>query len=371
MDLDPALRARLLDPEPAPGAVPALGGRLRCRPEDFLVDEIPAYGPDGREDAHLLLVLEKRGWNTEDALCEVGRQLGVHRLDIGCAGLKDRHALTRQWISLPASAAARLGGFQHNELRLGEAHPHGQKLRRGHLRGNRFELVLREPAPPLPEVLAAVRARAAELAAQGGLPNAFGRQRFGHGGANLERGLGLLASGRRPRPGDLNLSALQSAVFNLILVTRRERGLAGTVLAGDVLRKVESGGVFVCEDPAADQARLDAGELSITAPLFGGRQRCGEPGSPSRALEDECLARLGLERSAFEALGKKLPGSHRELFVPLEGLVLDEAPPVAGLGAGLMLRFTLPAGSFATRLLAELGAAGDGPDTGRGDAVAD
>lgn len=360
MAIDPALRARMLDPEPAPGAVPALGGRLRARPEDFLVDEIPAYGPDGREDAHLLLVLEKRGWNTEDAICEVARQLGVPRPEIGSAGLKDRHALTRQWISLPAAAAGRLGAFQHTDLRLGEAHPHGQKLRRGHLKGNRFEIVVRDLALPPAEALAAARARAAELVAQGGLPNVFGVQRFGRDGANFERGLALLAGGRRPRPGDLNLSALQSALFNLILLTRRERGLFSTILAGDLLRKTESGGLFVCEDPAADQERFDAGELRITAPLFGGRQRSGPPGSPARELEDDCLARLGLERAAFEALGKKLPGTHRELLVPLEGLVLESTPAQGGLGAGLVLRFTLPAGSFATRLLAELGAGGDG-----------
>jgi tRNA pseudouridine13 synthase len=356
MSIDPRLRERLLNPEPAPGPRPDLGGQLRCRPEDFLVDEVPAYGPDGTPEAHLLLVLEKRGWNTEDALCEVARQLGVPRPEIGCAGLKDRHALTRQWISLPAAAGPRLGSFQHPELRLGEARPHGHKLRRGHLRGNRFEIVLREPRGSLPEALAALRERVAGLEAQGGLANLFGRQRFGRGGANFERGLALLQGGRRPRSGDLALSALQAAVFNLILLRRREQGLLGLVLAGDLLRKRESGGLFICEDPVTDQARLDAGELVLTAPLPGARQRQGPPGSPSRELEDECLARLGLERGAFAALGKKLPGGHRDLFVPLEGFAACEEPPAGGLGPGLRLRFTLPAGSFATRLLVELGA---------------
>jgi tRNA pseudouridine13 synthase len=167
--------------------------------------------------------------------------------------------------------------------------------------------------------------------------------------------LATLAGKRRRRPkGDLTLSAGQSALFNLYLATRAERGLCRTALAGDILQKRGSGGMFECEDPAADQARLDAGELVITGPMFGSKMRAPTHGTPAHELEQELLASVGLSCAKLEKLGRSAPGTRRRLLVWPEQLELARAPAEAGLGAGLALRFSLPPGSYATVLLREL-----------------
>lgn len=352
-EIDHALRARLLDPEAHPGTVPLESGRLRCRPEEFIVEEMPAYQPDGREEAHLLLTMSCRSMNTDFALREVSRQLGITASEIGCAGLKDRHALTTQWISLPWRAGDALAAFRHDEIQLGEARPHGNKLRRGHLRGNRFRLVLRDPSPEAEVALPALEQRLTDMIERGGMANAYGQQRFGHEGRNLERGIQLLESRGRIRPGDLMLSALQSALFNLQLLLRRDEGMEFLVSRGDLLRKRDSGGLFPCEDPELDQQRHDAGEIDITASMPGSRHRLPEAGSLAASLEHRACELLGLELTDFRGLGKKAPGSHRPLRVLPEGLSCGAEAASGELGPGIWLSFQLPAGSFATRLLRE------------------
>ena len=341
-------RAEILDPAPLlDGERPR--GLIRACPEDFQVEEIAAYDPDG-EDGHLLLTLTKRGWTTDAALVEVARQLMLPRGEIGAAGQKDRHALTTQWISLPAVAGPRLADFRHDEIQLGEPHPHRHKLRRGHLRANRFCLTVRELDRPTSEALALLEVRAARLATAGGMGHLFGPQRFGPGGRNADLGYRLLGQPRRIRPGDFALSALQSALFNLVWCLRRERGLLRTVLEGDLLQKRETGGLFWSADPAADQARLDAGELRLTGPIFGADRLTPPAGSAAAALEDEALAAFGTPRAAWTSLGKKAPGTRRALQTQAGELELRPG----GDGASLVLAFSLEAGGYATRLLSEL-----------------
>jgi len=339
-------RAELLDPPPLlDGARPA--ATIRSSPEDFQVEEIPAYPPDGGE-GHLFLTLRKRGWTTEDALRVVARQLGVPRPEIGVAGQKDRHAVTVQWISLPAACRERLAEFTHPDLELGEPHPHSHKLRRGHLRANRFRLVVRGLDLPAASAAAHVRAVCGRLEEAGGLPYLFGPQRFGWQGHNVEIGLGLLERPWRIRPGDMALSALQGALFHEVWRLRRERGLLATVLEGDVLRKTATGGLFTSAEPAVDQQRLAAGELALTGPLFGSDRMTPPPGSPAAELEDEALAAFATTREVWRSLGKKAPGTRRTLFTPVEELEVEEQ------GDELVLGFRLEAGAFATRLLTEL-----------------
>lgn len=336
-----------------------IGGRIRLRPEDFRVEEIPAYPPDGRDDAHLLLTLTKRDWNTQAAVEQVARALGVSARDIGVAGLKDRDAVTVQWISVPARAADELAGFEHPDIQLGPAQPHGNKLRRGHLKGNRFEIVIRDLRVDASEALPMARAKLDTIATRG-LLNHYGEQRFGHQGANVERGLRALAQPRRRGRGDLIVSAGQSALFNLYVALRRERGLERQVLLGDVLKKQQTGGLFTCEDPAADQARLEAGELVVTGPMFGSKMMSPPADSPSAELESGVLSRAGLEPSALKALGRKVPGTRRALFIRVDHPVADPAEPITSqvvkstLSAGVCLRFELPAGAYATNLLREI-----------------
>jgi tRNA pseudouridine13 synthase len=339
--------------EPAPGAV-----RFTPSPERFVVEEIAAYEPSG-EGEHTFLWVEKRGLTTPEAVKRLARLLDVDARDVGYAGLKDRHAVTRQWMSVPRVDPERARAIAEPELAVREARRHGNKLRTGHLRGNRFEVVVTVDAGD--DALERLRARLERLAAEG-VPNRFGAQRFGAAGDNAAAGLAVLRGERRERDARVRrllLSAAQSAVFNRALELRAAApgGLRG-VLAGDVLQKVTSGGLFVTEDTAVDQRRVDAGELAITGPMPGGREKEPPPGTPARAVEDQALSGAGATREDFARAGRDLPGARRPYLVPLtlgEPPVQPE-PALAGPGeVAVRLRFSLPAGAYATVVIAALG----------------
>jgi tRNA pseudouridine13 synthase len=324
-------------------------------PETFLVEELPAYVPSG-EGEHTYVWIEKRGLTTMDAVKKIARLLGVEARDIGYAGLKDRNAITRQWLSLPRVAPELAAAVAEPDLVVLEAKRHGNKLRTGHLRGNRFELVV----TMAPDEEAGVRARLASLAATG-LPNRFGEQRFGARGDNADAGLAILRGERRERDHKLRkllLSAAQSAVFNRALELRAAGpGGLPAVRTGDVLQKVGSGGLFITDDPAVDQPRVDAGEIVPTGPLPGGREMEPPPGTAARAIEDEALVAVGATREDFERAGRELPGARRPVLVPLtlgEPAVQPEPGHAGPDEVALRIRFTLQAGSYATVVVAAL-----------------
>jgi tRNA pseudouridine13 synthase len=324
-------------------------------PQTFVVEEIPAYRPGGSGE-HCFVWIEKRDLTTVEAARRLARALGVEARDVGHAGLKDRHATTRQFLSLPGVEPERALAFADGEgnLRVLEAARHGNKLRMGHLHGNRFEVVVEELAEGEGDLIE----QRLRLLAETGLPNRYGEQRFGAAGDNVARALAVVRGELRERDRRRRfflLSALQSAVFNRLLELRQERGGLLAVLAGDVLQKRASGGLFVCEDPAVDQPRVLARELVPTGPLPGNREREPPEGTPARALEDEALAAVGVGRHELAALGRDLPGARRPLVVHLD---LAE-PAVVAEGSGrLRLRFSLPAGSYATVVMQALGVTG-------------
>lgn len=321
-------------------AVAGVGGRLRVEPADFFVDEVPQYAFSG-EGQHLYLHLEKTG-RTTDEIEDWLRGRGF--ADIGVAGKKDKHAVTRQWISVErrlwsdAHAAALPGG-----VRLLGAVAHGNKLKTGHLRGNRFRIRIREPRRDEAAV-AAVAARIAEL----GLPNAFGEQRFGRAGDNAAQGLRVLEGRLRGGKKKMQflLSALQSELFNRVLARRLEDGSWRRVLAGDVLKKTDTGGLFVSADPAVDQPRLDARELVPTGPLFGPAMPA--PAAAALALEVGVLAASGIAPESFANTRAPTTGTRRALIVYPEALEASWEPD-----GSLVLAFFLPKGSYATTLLRE------------------
>lgn len=360
--MDETWRARILEPPLQTPSTAGTGGRIRRRPEDFRVEEIAAYPADGRPDAHLLVPLTKQGLSSEEAASALAAHLGLHRRELGVAGRKDRVAVTTQWVSVPASARAGLQSFEHPSIHLGPAQAHGNKLRTGHLRGNRFEVVVRELAVEPPEAMARARATLDALAEQGGLANLYGPQRFGRGGQQLDRGLQALREGRPGRRGNLVVGAGQSGLFNLYALLRRERGLWRRVLRGDLMHK-RSGGMFECTEPEVDQARLDAGELSITGPIYGSRMRAPTASTPAAELEAEVLSLAGVEPSALAALGRKAAGTRRPLTVEIAEVSLAVAEPVASaeLGPGLVLGFVLPAGTYATQVCREVQGDADHP----------
>ena len=344
----------MIDPPIATDDLLGIGGLLRLHPEDFVVDEIPAYGPDGREERHLLLRIEKREIASHEAVAALCDHARVSRDEAGMAGRKDSDAVTRQWISLPWAARERLATFAHPRVKVLEAHPHGQKLRTGHLHANRFEIVVRDLPMEVDEAIELCQVKLEALRERGGLENLYGPQRFGLDGMNLDRGLGAIAAARLDKRQTFAASAAQSGVFNLYVLRRRQGGGLRRVLPGDVLRKTESGGMFECEDVVGDQARLDAGELQITGPMPGAKTRRPTPGTPSAAFEDFLLADVGLDYEDLERHGKRLPGSRRACTIPVDSLQLEMTPVSDRVGTGLKFTFVLPAGSFATQLMREL-----------------
>src|SRR6185369_392514 len=180
--------------------------------ETFLVEEIPAYVPSGTGE-HTFLWIEKKDLTTIEAVRRVARVCHVDPRDVGYAGMKDRHATTRQWLSVPGLEPARALEIGIEGLTVLRALRHGNKLRTGHLHGNRFEVVLTGDSS---DDVAALADGVAALAASG-LPNRYGEQRFGAAGDNAAVGLALLRGERRERDHRrrrLMLSAAQSAVFN-------------------------------------------------------------------------------------------------------------------------------------------------------------
>jgi tRNA pseudouridine13 synthase len=321
-------------------------------PDRFVVEEIPAYEPSGAGE-HTYLWIEKRDLTTLEAVRRLARLLGADGRDVGYAGMKDRHATTRQWISVPRVTPEAALAVASADLRVLAATRHGNKLRTGHLRGNRFEVVLTGGADGAARD--ALAARLQRLAAAG-LPNRFGDQRFGAAGDNAREGLALLRGERRERDHrkrKLLLSAAQSAVFNRYLALRAEAGVLGAVRLGDVLQKTDSGGSFVCADPAVDQPRVDAGEVVPTGPMPGGRVMGPPPETPARALEDQALAEVGATREEFSRAGRDLPGTRRPVLVrvTLGTPAIEDEPAGHTPGGAVRVRFSLPSGSYATVLV--------------------
>lgn len=325
--------------------VPAAGGVLRRSPEDFQVEEVPAYLPCG-EGEHLYLHVRKRGLSTPELARQLARALGVGEHEVSWAGLKDRQAVTTQWLSLPAKKAeGALSSLSIPGMELLEAKRHGNKLKNGHLRGNRFTLWLRDVLD-----VCAARASFERLVAHG-VPNYFGEQRFGLKDDNAEAGKRLLRGERLPRrPSSferkLFLSAYQSALFNRLAAARVEAGTLGRALLGDVLRKTDTGGLFVCEAPDVDQPRVEGREVSAAGPLFGPKmpRAAGEVA----AAEEAVLSVEGMTLEDFRRGKDETEGGRRAYRVFLGEPALEQE------GNALRLSFSLPRGCYATVVLREL-----------------
>ncbi|MDP2339542.1 MAG: tRNA pseudouridine(13) synthase TruD [Deltaproteobacteria bacterium] len=331
--------ARLLPDPPDGGPI-----WFRGADDGFVVDEVPAYLPGGTGE-HLYLHIRKRGISTPEVWKRLRSAFGVKEIEIGTAGQKDARGITSQWISVPArliepriaEVEARLG------VELLEAKRHNNKLRLGHLRGNRFTCRLDDVVDA---DVALLRSRATTLAA-GGCPNLFGAQRFGHGDRALRDAERFLARPRyaKTKREQFWVSALQSAIFNVWLAARVKEGSWNSAVDGDVLEK-RSGAPFECTDPSADALRAAAGEVSATGPLYGRAMRCAQRDALTR--ESRSLEELGISRDALLAHPSFPTGTRRSARLWAEDVVVDAA------GGSCTVAFTLPAGSYASVFLREL-----------------
>ena len=390
-------------------AFPAIEGQVRAEREDFVVEELPLYEPCG-EGEHLYLWIEKQGLATHEAVRRIAKRLGASQRGIGTAGLKDAKAVTRQWISVHKKSVEDAEKLGDDQFRVLEAKLHTNKLRTGHLRGNRFRLRLRGAGPHEE----AARATLEHLAAHG-VPNGFGLQRFGWErsthlcGAALVRGeaeqvrdlvlLGpagsvldharvlrarvavragdfreasqafppscaaervicrVLAEGRSVedavraiphRQRDLYVAGFQSQLFNAYL--GRRLATLGELSEGEVATIHRNGASFLVEDPAAEAPRAAAFEISPSGPLFGKKLLRPAEGSAPRALEDALLAEAGVDETLWSeaGIGRAPLGSRRALRIPLAGVGVERE------GEDLRVTFELPKGCYATAVLEEL-----------------
>jgi tRNA pseudouridine13 synthase len=331
--------------------LPGIGGRLKRQPEDFEVEEIPAYQPSGAGD-HMYLWIEKRDMGAEYFVRQIARRLDIAVSEVGTAGLKDRHAVTRQMVSVPAHAEARLNQLEGEGIRLLNVSRHVNKLKPGHLHGNRFRILVREVTADAGNRLSPL----VERLGRDGLANFYGAQRFGRDGETVLLGLALLrqepppaggkANARNPFLRKLALSAAQSALFNHCLACRMSDGLLRRVLPGDVMARWPFGGMFVAEDVAREQLRLEARETVPAGPMFGRKMFCAAGEAAER--EEKVLQDAGLVPRAFHAFGKLLSGTRRHNLVYVDDLKASVEPE------GVRVSFTLPAGSYATVLLREI-----------------
>lgn len=332
---------------PRHGAVPAryitdglagIGGFIKQRPEDFLVDEQPQYQPCGSGE-HIYMLVQKRLMSTLDMVSVIARHFGVARGAVGYAGLKDKHAITRQVVSVhaPGKRPEDFPMLVHDRIEVLWTDLHTNKLRTGHLAGNRFSIRVRGVKPT--DVLKAKRIL--DELARVGVPNRIGEQRFGMMENNHAIGAALIMGewdravrlllGPDPRFPALNaesraafargdfvrafetmpssanaeravlrqltkgkdarralkaldervvryyVSAAQSAVFNAVLDRRIADGTWDRVVEGDVaVKRVNNAGFDVTADVAADPAtaaRVASHEISASGPMWGALMR--------------------------------------------------------------------------------------------------
>jgi tRNA pseudouridine13 synthase len=318
------------------------GGALCPGPEAFRVDELPLYAACGQGD-HLYIRIQKCRLTTQEAIRRIANAVGVQEQDIGRAGLKDKEAVTTQWLSVPVRCDH--AGLQSlgPGLTVIEQSLHTNKLRPGHLLGNRFTLRFNGMQHDAALVLLADMS-------MNGIPNWFGVQRFGRGGQNLQAAMEWLRAGGRSRGRDARFyshfypSVLQAEFFNRYVRLRLE--VKERALLGEYVRLANTGSWWQVDDADAGTSRLLAKDVELTGPLPGGRLR------PSRdsalQMESEVARELGWAERELYALGRLVDGTRRDAMVrPQEAVVAleDDVTVVA---------FTLPAGSYATVVAREL-----------------
>lgn len=405
-------------PHPLPAVYlttqPGIGGTLKQRVDDFLVDEVPAYDPVG-EGEHIYLGIEKHGVSHAEMIAVIARQFGVPREKIGFAGMKDKQAITRQTVSLHLHKDPPRLELDHERMKVLWVRRHRNRLRRGHLKGNRFSIRIRDVDP-----IKAVSARAVlrELE-RAGVPNFYGQQRFGYRCNTHRLGLALLrgqweellaellgttgspfpehqrerrelfeqgkfrealaqwsvadraessvlhklSQGFPPREACKRLdrsvksfwvSAVQSAMFNRVLEKRLATGTLGSLVQGDLAYKHDKGSVFRITPEELQTGELDARlaslEISPSGPVWG--QGMTRAGGGVDETESEALSAFGVELENIPAREASLEGARRPLRVPLKLPVIDAG--VDEHGGYIRLAFELPPGSYATVVAREI-----------------
>lgn len=327
---------------------PLCRGQIRVTPDEFQVDEILGYEPQGEGD-HVWIRLEKRDTNTEWLARQLASFAGVPQVAVGYAGLKDRQAVTRQWFSIdmsgkPEKEWERLEQLHPDNVRVLQVTRHPKKLRRGAFVANHFEILVRHQ-----EVDSTSLSRRVATIAQGGVPNYFGPQRFGKGGENVVKALTLLNNKRILRDRhkrSLYISAGRSFLFNKILEQRVKDGTWNQCLDGDAMMLQGSQSFFLsehCDDEI--HRRLDCLDIHPSGALWGEGDL---PVFDQTRCVEQTMADDYPELRDLLAGIRNLKQERRSLRL------LVETMKHQSYASGTQLSFTLSSGSFATSVLREV-----------------
>ena len=327
---------------------------------DFTVEEIPLYEFSG-EGEHLVLKIRKKDMTTWDMLDVISNHIGITRRDIGYAGLKDKNAMTIQHISIPAKFEEKLEAFSHEKIKILSTNRHNNKIRVGHLKGNRFNIRLKKvlgiQKDKLDSVLKWIKAN--------GVPNYFGNQRFGTDGNNWVDGKKLLDGTlkiRDKKKREFLIGSYQSYLFNNWLSKRMELNLLlekfseieceqilklpkGSLkdtkaqpnffklLEGDVMMHYPYGRVFFVENLEEEAKRFKSKDIAPTGVLTG-----------KRVKKAEGVASI-LEEPFIEAVS--LDGARRYAWIEVSEITKNYVEEKAHYE----LSFVLPKGCYATNVL--------------------
>ena len=318
-------------------------GKIKSKPADFIVREQLPFYPEG-EGEHVFLQIKKCGENTEYVARLLARFAGVRQRDIGFAGLKDRHAITTQWFSvwLPGKEDPDWQQMEVETIEILQVQRHARKLKRGVLSGNSFEILIREwqgNKAKLEQQLQQLK--------QHGFPNYFGEQRFGRQGQNVNKALALFDGEKVKREQrSIYLSAARSFLFNQLLAKRITLGSWNQGISGDIFIFDKSNSYFKTEQlDDSVLARIKQSEIHPTGMMFG------------KGESEVTLEALALEQTIInenQALAKgliqlDLSAARRALRVMVNDLQWEFKDD-----SQLLLKFSLPAGSYATSLVREL-----------------
>lgn len=332
-------------------------GLLKSVPEDFCVEEIPLYPAEGVGD-HLYVTFEKRDLTTPQAVKQIADALQIPARDIGIAGMKDKIAVTKQTVSLPASGKfaaidAAVAKLELPGITILEAKRHRNKLKTGHLLGNRFRVRVRGvDRAALPALETAFLATETE-----GVPNYYGEQRFGRDGDNAMRAISTLREGRGgprdPKQRRFLFSAAQSEAFNRVLAARVSDGTWNRPQLGELLEKTGTHAVFLCTDDAGDRERCARFEVCPTGPMPGVTMK--RPEGAIGALEERIVAELFGDDFPWDRTKALGEGTRRALRLQVQApCIRVEESLTDPATADVVFEFVLARGSYATTVLGAL-----------------
>jgi tRNA pseudouridine13 synthase len=331
--------------------------------DDFVVTEIPLYEFSGQGE-HLILFLRKKDLSTWDAVNILSNHIGCKSKDIGYAGLKDKNAMTVQYISVPKQYEEKIDTFEHSNIKILNKTYHNNKIRVGHLKGNKFFIRLKRvfasDAKKLESVL--------EQISNYGMPNYFGFQRFGIEGDNYTKGEELIEGKRKEKNRKLRqmyLNAYQSNLFNQWLSNRieisklinafepkeiyekldmdlddvkilKKQKHPFKIMLGDVMSHYPYGRIFYAEDLEAEADKFNNRDRVPTGLLCGKKIKL--------AIENARKIEENFDKET------SLDGSRRFAWIfpsEIESEFKED-------NNHFELSFILPKGSYATELISEL-----------------